>query len=47
MTVPLHPNTEERVQAARFGLSADWLAVLFAIALAALVRVGLLAGVPW
>ena len=43
----LHPNTEERVHAARFALSADWLAVLFAVALAALVRAGLFENVPW
>lgn len=42
-----HPNTVERVNAAKLGISLDWLAVLIAIALALLVYAGLLPEIPW
>jgi hypothetical protein len=42
---PLHPSTKQRVRAVRLGLSLDGWAVVAAIALAVLVRCGVV--VPW
>jgi len=42
---PLHPSTKQRVRAVRLGLSLDGWAVVAAIALAILVRCGVV--VPW
>ena len=43
----LPSNTQERVRATRLGFSTDWLAVIAALALAVLVRLGALGPVPW
>ena len=42
---PLHPSTQQRVRAVRLGLSLDGWAVVAAIVLAILVRVGV--KIPW
>jgi hypothetical protein len=42
---PLHPSTRQRVRAVRLGLSLDGWAVVAAIALAIIVRLGV--AIPW
>jgi hypothetical protein len=42
---PLHPSTKQRVRAVRLGMSLDGWAVIAAIVLAILVRVGV--KIPW
>jgi len=42
---PLHPSTKQRVRATRLGLSLDGWAVIVAVVLAIVVRLGV--KVPW
>ena len=42
---PLHPSTTQRVRAIRLGLSLDGWAVVVAVLLAIIVRLGV--SVPW
>lgn len=44
---PLHPATVDRIRATRLGISLDWWAVIVAVVLAVLARVGALSFVKW
>jgi hypothetical protein len=44
---PDHPNIVERTNAAKLGITLDWLAVGVAVLLAILVYAGLLPSIPW
>ena len=41
------PESNEAVRAPRLGISLDWWSVIIAVALAALLRFGILPAVPW
>lgn len=41
------PESNEAVRATRLGISLDWWSVIIAVALAALLRFGILPAVPW